>query len=78
MKGLLKLLPKSWTADIVKDEKVIEKQMVQQEEDYDPSDLSVNLAYKTRWIWYHTILAILIGFTDILLIAIIIILSIKL
>ena len=24
----------------------------------DPEELSVDNAYKTRWIWYHTILAI--------------------
>ena len=24
----------------------------------DPDDLTVDNAYKTRWIWYHTILAI--------------------
>ena len=24
----------------------------------DPDDLSIDNAYKTRWIWYHTILGI--------------------
>lgn len=24
----------------------------------DPDDLSIDNAYKTRWIWYHTILAV--------------------
>ena len=44
----------------------------------DPSDLSVENAYKTRWIWYHTILAIGIFMTNVLLIAILTLLAIKL
>ena len=28
----------------------------------DPDDITVDNAYKTRWIWYHTILAIGLGF----------------
>lgn len=47
-------------------------------QDPDPEDLSVDNAYKTRWIWYHTILGILLGSTNILLTAILIILAIKL
>ena len=44
----------------------------------DPAELSVDNAYKTRWIWYHTILAIEIFMTNIILIAILVILAIKL
>ena len=44
----------------------------------DPNEVTIENAYKTRWIWYHTILAIGIFFTNILLIAILIILAIKL
>lgn len=44
----------------------------------DPDDLTVDNAYKTRWIWYHTILAIGIFFTNILLTAILVVLAIKL
>ncbi len=29
----------------------------EQERDIDPADLTIENAYKTRWIWYHTILA---------------------
>ena len=47
-------------------------------QDPDPEDLSVDNAYKTRWIWYHTILGILLGSTNILLTAILIVLAIKL
>jgi hypothetical protein len=47
-------------------------------DDVDPSDLTIENAYKTRWIWYHTILAIGIFFKNVLLIAILVILGIKL
>lgn len=47
-------------------------------DDTDPSAVTIENAYKTRWIWYHTILAIEIFTTNILLIAILIILAIKL
>ena len=30
-----------------------------EDKDVDPSDLTVDNAYKTRWIWYHTILGLL-------------------
>jgi hypothetical protein len=57
--------PEKETIDVMKD-------------DTDPSDVSIENAYKTRWIWYHTILALEILMTNILLIAILIVLSIKL
>ena len=44
----------------------------------DPSDLSIENAYKTRWIWYHTILGLLMLVADILLVGILIVLAIKL
>jgi len=44
----------------------------------DPSDISVDNAYKTRWIWYHTILALELLMTNILLCAILATLAIKL
>ena len=47
-------------------------------DDVDPSELTIENAYKTRWIWYHTILAIGIFFTNVLLIAILVTLGIKL
>ena len=47
-------------------------------DDVDPSEVSIENAYKTRWIWYHTILAIGIFFTNIVLIAILLLLAIKL
>ena len=43
-----------------------------------PSDLTIDNAYKTRWIWYHTILGILMLMVNILLTAILIVLAVKL
>lgn len=43
----------------------------------DPEDISVDNAYKTRWIWYHTILALELLMTNILLAAILTALVIK-
>lgn len=44
----------------------------------DPDDITVENAYKTRWVWYHTILALEILTTNILLAAILVVLAIKL
>ena len=57
------------------EEEAIKEQI---EKSPDPADLTIENAYKTRWIWYHTILGILIFTTNMLLIAILIILAIKL
>ena len=37
----------------------------------------VNKVYEARWVWYHTILAIEIAFTNILLLLILFVLAIK-
>lgn len=47
-------------------------------DDVDPNEVTIENAYKTRWIWYHTILAIGIFFTNILLTAILVVLALKL
>ena len=47
-------------------------------DDTDPAEVTIENAYKTRWIWYHTILAIEIMFTNILLTAILVALIFKL
>lgn len=47
-------------------------------DDVDPAEVTIENAYKTRWIWYHTILAIEILFTNILLVAILVVLTFKL
>jgi len=45
--------------------------------DPDPDDLTVDNAYKTRWIWYHTILVIELLVIIILLTAILVAISVK-
>ena len=47
-------------------------------QDPDPANLNIDNAYKTRWIWYHTILGVLMMIINILLIAILTLLAIKL
>jgi len=44
----------------------------------DPADLTIENAYKTRWIWYHTILGILMLFANLIMLAIFTLLAIKL
>ena len=45
--------------------------------DPDPAEISVDNAYKTRWIWYHTILALELLMTNILLAGILVAIAIK-
>jgi len=61
--------------DIVKKESVVIDVM---KDDVDPEEITIENAYKTRWIWYHTILAIEIMFTNILLVAILLVIAFKL
>ena len=49
-------------------EKVIEKL---------PQDGEVDKVYQARWVWYHTILAVEIFFTNILLLALLVVVSLK-
>ena len=44
----------------------------------DPDDLSIDNAYKTRWIWYHTILAVELFLVIIVQLCILLLLAIKL
>tara|TARA_X000000368_G_scaffold376218_1_gene329109 strand:- start:286 stop:483 length:198 start_codon:yes stop_codon:yes gene_type:complete len=46
--------------------------------DPDPDDLNIDNAYKTRWIWYHTILGIQLFVLIVLQVAVLIVLAIKL
>ena len=48
-----------------KEEEELVKQQV--ERSPDPADLTIENAYKTRWIWYHTILGLLMLMVNILL-----------
>ena len=61
--------------DVVKKESVVIDVM---KDDVDPAEITIENAYKTRWIWYHTILAIEIMFTNILLVAILLVIAFKL
>jgi|TARA_B110000238_G_scaffold77984_1_gene85940 hypothetical protein len=75
MKWLNKFV--DWLAkeeDIPKEAEIIDVM----KDDVDPNAITIENAYKTRWIWYHTILAIGIFLTNILLIAILLLLAIKL
>jgi hypothetical protein len=67
----------AWFNNVPEEEQKIIKIDVMKD-DVDPNEVSIENAYKTRWIWYHTILAIGIFMTNILLIAILIVLAIKL
>jgi hypothetical protein len=42
-----------------------------------PQEGEVNKVYEARWVWYHTILAIEIAFTNILLLLILFVLAFK-
>lgn len=44
----------------------------------DPSDISIENAYKTRWIWYHTIMGLELLIIIMLLLGILIVLGVKL
>ena len=68
-------LTKFWRKPEVKQETLVIDMM---KDDVDPQELTIENAYKTRWIWYHTILAIGIFFTNVLLVAILLLLAIKL
>tara|TARA_B100000131_G_scaffold170201_1_gene164353 strand:- start:497 stop:691 length:195 start_codon:yes stop_codon:yes gene_type:complete len=56
------------------------KQDVEQDtwKDPDPAELNIDNAYKTRWIWYHTILAVELFLVIIIQLAIFLLLAIKL
>jgi len=68
-------LTKFWKKPEIKKETVVIDMM---KDDVDPEELTIENAYKTRWIWYHTILAIGIFMTNILLVSILLLLAIKL
>jgi hypothetical protein len=75
-----------WWSNLIKKPEVIEVEITEQEpvvidimkDDVDPEEVTIENAYKTRWIWYHTILAIEIMFTNILLVAILLLIAFKL
>ena len=46
--------------------------------DPDPEEISIDNAYKTRWVWYHTILGIELLVVIIVQLAILVLLAVKL
>lgn len=76
IKWFQKLIEKPLKDNIV--DQTMMHQLPVMEEEADPEDLTLENAYRTRWIWYHTILAILIFFTNIILFGIFILLAVKL
>ena len=69
-------LTKFWRKPEIQQQETLVIDMMK--DDVDPEELTIENAYKTRWIWYHTILAVGIFFTNVLLIAILLLLAIKL
>ena len=59
----------------VEEDNLVKKQI---DDSPDPDDLTIENAYKTRWIWYHTILAGLMFFANIIMMGIFILLAVKL
>jgi hypothetical protein len=60
------------------DELSVPKVVDVMKDDVDPEEVTIENAYKTRWIWYHTILALELLMTNLLLLAILVTLAIKL
>jgi len=69
-----------WTKpeEEVVDELSVPKVIDVMKDDTNPEEVTIENAYKTRWIWYHTILAIEIFMTNLLLLAILVVLAVKL
>ena len=57
------------------EDELVQKQV---ERSPDPADLTIENAYKTRWIWYHTILGLLMLIANMIMLAIFLLLAIKL
>ena len=73
----MRSLNKNWKEILwgSKEEKRIEEQF---NSDADPAELSIVNAYKTRWIWYHTILAVELFLVIIVQLCILLLLAVKL
>ena len=55
-----------------------EEDELEAEKSPDPAELTIENAYKTRWIWYHTILGLLMLMANFIMLAIFLLLAIKL
>ena len=61
-----------------REERELEQKVRNTDGSPDPDELTIENSYKTRWIWYHTILGLLMFFANITLMAIFLLLAIKL
>ena len=67
--------------ELVQRVKKLEKHADEESDKYtppDPDDLTIENAYKTRWIWYHTILGIELLIVILIQLAILVVLAVKL
>ena len=69
---------RKWTRNIMGSKEEDDAIRKVAEKSPDPDELTIENAYKTRWIWYHTILGILIAMTNLILMGIFILLAVKL
>ncbi len=61
-----------------KEERELEQKVRNSDGSPDPDELNIENAYKTRWIWYHTILGLLMLMANMIMLAIFLLLAIKL
>ena len=61
-----------------KEETRLENMIRNSDDSPDPAELNIENAYKTRWIWYHTILGIELLIVILIQLAILVVLAVKL
>ena len=61
-----------------REERQLEQKVRNSDGSPDPDELNIENAYKTRWIWYHTILGLLMLMANMIMLAIFLLLAIKL
>ena len=61
-----------------REERELEQKVRNSDGSPDPDELNIENAYKTRWIWYHTILGIELLIVILIQLAILVVLAVKL
>ena len=61
-----------------REERELEQKVRNSDGSPDPDELNIENAYKTRWIWYHTILGLLMLMANMIMLANFLLLAIKL
>ena len=61
-----------------REERELEQKVRNSDGSPDPDELNIENAYKTRWIWYDTILGLLMLMANMIMLAIFLLLAIKL